>query len=235
MPTVQNQLPGAVSGASPIQIGQLTKSMNGLRTFIGEKQEIIFQPLYDRVNYPQSGATQLTFFATQRGQSATLITSGSSGSRTKTLRDTNMDQPNVLSSKGFLMYGIALEYIPLSTGITSTALQNFEDDKAKISTSGYVEVKFIDKPYLDVPIYIIPAPAESRGSKATTANNTTIGGPGGYGVGAFMAPYVIDPPFLITPNENFSIIMYLDGTALSAGNSMDLQMYLIGYLLRPAQ
>src|SRR6202142_479769 len=102
--------PTAVSGSTPIQIQQLQKSMNGLRTFIGEKQEIIFQPLYDRVNYPQAGATQTTFFATQRGQSATLITSCAAGTRTKTLRDTNMDQPNVLSSKGFLMYGLALQY-----------------------------------------------------------------------------------------------------------------------------
>lgn len=232
MPAIQALQQG---GASPMIIDYIKKAVPGFQTFIGTKQEIILQALYDRVEYPQAGTTQLNFFASPKGQSATLITSGASGTRTKNLRDTNMDQAGVLSSKGILMYGLCLDYISLSTGITATAAISYIDDMCKIANSGYLELKFIDKPYLQIPLRCIPSSSAFRGAMATTATNTTLIATGGFGPGSLSAPLPVDPPFFITPNENFSVTMYMDGTALSSGNAMDLQLFLVGYMLRPAQ
>lgn len=227
-----------VPGFKPVTVKDLLMARNqnpGIATMIPDKPEIIFQPMYDRVNYPQAGVTSLSFFSTIKGQSATLITGGAAAARIKTLRDSNMTQSGVMSSKGFILYGVAIGYIPLGCGITATSLLNFEDDKYRIASGSYLEIKFIDKPYVQLPLLYIPSIFESKGKIASTANNATIGGPGGYGNGVPQNPFTFDPPYLIAPNEDYTITITSDGTALSAGNSIDICMALLGYMLRPAQ
>lgn len=56
--------------------------------------------MYDRVNYPAVGATQLAFFSTPQGQVATLILGvAAAAAKVKTYRDTNMQNANVVPTK----------------------------------------------------------------------------------------------------------------------------------------
>ncbi len=69
----------------------------GFRTQRAESPEDLWQPLYDRVNYPAIGATQLAFFSTPQGQVAPLILGiGAAANKVKTYRDTNMQNANVV-------------------------------------------------------------------------------------------------------------------------------------------
>lgn len=68
----------------------------GFRTQRAELPEDLWQPLYDRVNYTAAGTSQLSFFSTVLGQSATLIRAGSASAVSKTKRDTNMENANVV-------------------------------------------------------------------------------------------------------------------------------------------
>ena len=43
------------------------------RTQRAELPEDLWQPLYDRVNYPAAGTSALGFFSSSRGQTATLL------------------------------------------------------------------------------------------------------------------------------------------------------------------
>ena len=55
-----------------------------------QRPEDLAQPLYDRVEYPVAGTSQLSFFSTQLGQVANLIQAQVTLSKVKTLRDTNL-------------------------------------------------------------------------------------------------------------------------------------------------
>ena len=210
------------------------------RTYTGD-WEIIFQPKYDRVQYPQAGAAALQFFSKPQGSSDTLITGGAAGARVKNLRDTNARQANQQSDEAFLMMGVQLGYIPLSTGIASTSLLNFEDDKAKIASGSFFQMILINKPYIQAPAMFIPSPFESKGGKAlamyaqAAATINVIGGPGGYGEGKITSSYPCDPPYLITAGEGYTITLNTDNTALSAGNDIDIVCCLVGYTIRPVQ
>jgi hypothetical protein len=241
-----------ITSFQPITPKSLLKFKNShpaIATMIPSNPEVISQPLYDRVTYPQAGTTSLAFFSTPKGNSATLITSGSAGTRTKDYRDTNMDQQGMMSSKGFIMYGVEVGYVPMSVGpeiVTDGAAAhaglNFESDVFKIASGGYLDITFVDKPYLRIPIIALPSPFASHnavGMAASTAiaadGALLVRNAGGYGPGNLMSPFVVDPPYLISPGEDFSVTMKLDGTALSTGNNVDIYVFLVGYMIRPSQ
>ena len=77
------------------------------RTQRSELPEDLWQPLYDRANIATTVPSSVAFFSTARGQSATLITGASAASKTKTYRDTNLDQPGVVPTKMFKFVGIS--------------------------------------------------------------------------------------------------------------------------------
>ena len=229
-----------VSGFKAITVQDLLamrrSGLPGIATMIPDKPEIIFQPLFDRVQYPAAGVASLNFFSNVKGSTQTLNVGGTSTStHIKSLRDTNMEQAGVMSSKGFIAYGISMAYLPLSTGVTATAMVNYMDDVQKIIFGSYIEMKFIDKAYLQIPLTCIPSHMSFKGALATTSNNVNMIGAGGLGNGIPQQPFSFDPPYLIAPNETFSVTLTSDATALSTSNPIDIQMMLWGYMLRPAQ
>ncbi len=204
--------------------------------------EIIFKPKYDRVQYAAAGSTSLSFFSKPWGSTDTLNTSGTSGSRVKSYRDTNADQQNQQSDRGFIMLGVSIGYIPLSTGIAATAMLNFMDDMSKIAFGSYLEFTLIAKPYIDVPLWMFPAPFRGLGAAAmamygqTSATENVLGSGGGMGGnGKITECYPCDPPYLIVPGEGYKATITSDGTALSSSNPIDIVMCLVGYELRPKQ
>ncbi|MDA8156251.1 MAG: hypothetical protein M0Z52_07345 [Actinomycetota bacterium] len=239
-----------VSAYKPLTIRDLVREIDenpgimdvkGMKDFDPKSWEIIFQPIYDRVQYPAAGTTAISFFAKQLGASDTLNTSGTSGTRQKNLRDTNLQQPNQLSDQAFLCMGWQIGYLPLSTGIAATSMLNYQDDMAKIAGGSSLTVKFINKEYGNDFLMNVPSPFSQKGSMAvamygqTAATEHVIGGPGGYGEGKLTSSRPMDPPYLIGMGVGFYANVTCDGTALSSSNPMDLFFQFLGYRIRPKQ
>jgi len=206
-------------------------SVASIATYLTSDYAITWQPIYDRVEYPQAGTTNLQFFSNVRGTSATLITGGATATRIKNFRDTNLDQAGFMSMKGFIMVALGISYIPLGYGTVSTSALNYCDDIQRLAYGGYLELDFIDMPYLRIGLDNIGDKDRTPAVMASTANNAIMFVAGGMGKN----PFDIDPVYFIAPQENFSCFATLDGTALNIGSVLDVKLTLYGYQIRPAQ
>lgn len=197
----------------------------GFRTQRAELPEDLWQPLYDRANYAAGGATQISFFATPRGQSATLITAGSAASKTKTYRDTNMDNANVVPTKLYKIVGVSYGIVHND----NTAVTNAED-RIKVRDGSYFQFRVVDKDILFLPSICIPE-VNPIVAVSTTVNARTVAtsAPGG---GLATAMYKFPIPITINPYENFSVSINLDGT-VTVTTTLDVYMILHAYMRRP--
>ncbi len=209
--------------ADPLQAKQY-------RTQKPENPEDLSQPLYDRANIATTPASQITFFSTPKGQAATLIVGTVTSSKTKSFRDTNMETAGVIPTKLYKFYGISLGFVH-ATAISGTAAQTtMANDRETIMNGGYLQVRFVDKDILFVPLIMIPV-INPIAAAATTANNTTINAtnPGG-GQGVPMYPLRID--LTLEPYTNFTISLNFDGT-LTLANSLDMYFIFHAFQRRP--
>lgn len=200
------------------------------RTQRAESPEDLWQPLYDRVNVASASgsvASQLSFFSTPKGQSATLITGTSApASKTKTYRDTNMDNAGVVPTKMFKFVGISLAFVHQTRQSTTNPA-----DRTLLLDGGYLHFRVVDKDLLYLPLFSIPVLDPISGI-STTANSTTMfaTNPGG---GAGMAMYKLPIPITINPYENFTVDMNFDGTLTFTGG-LDIYVILQGFMRRPS-
>ncbi len=202
------------------------------RTQMRERPEDYWNPLYDRVNYPAAGTGELTFFSVPLGGSATLIRAGVAASVNKTLRDTNLRTAGVQPTKAFQIHGFSIHYIPLQQAIGAAATPSIMDDIQRLMNGGFLEVKLIDKPYLEIPLSKIPDSGSLRGAVATTATATTMVGAAGPGTGSPRDIYWIKPPLTIDPYQNFAVRLAFDGT-VALVQTFDVQFFLEGFSRRP--
>ncbi|MGH7754439.1 MAG: hypothetical protein ACREN5_16665 [Gemmatimonadales bacterium] len=224
------QAPTAPAVRPPADPGQFGR----FRTQMREQPEDIWQPVYDRVNYPAAGSNELSFFNVAIGQSATLIRAGVAAAVNKTRRDTNLEQPGVIPTKAFKIHGFSLTLIPLQQAIAAAATPSINDDMLRLVNGGFMEFRIVDKPYIYLPLHKIPATGILRGGVATTATATTMVAAGGTGTGAPRDIYWIGVPLTLDPYQNFSCRMQFDGT-VALGQTFDLQLFLEGYMRRPGQ
>lgn len=196
---------------------------SGYRTQRAELPEDLYQPLYDRANYAAAGATSVSFFAVPRGGSATLITAGSAASKTKSYRDTNLDNANVVPAKMFKFVGLSLAWVHASYTASTNA-----NDRAQVRDGAYIHFKVIDKDILYLPLVAIPEcnPIIATSTTATaTSINSTVGGGN--------APmYKFPIPITLQPYENFTLSINLDGT-VTVTNTLDIYVILHGFMRRP--
>lgn len=195
----------------------------GFRTQRAELPEDLAQPLYDRVNYPTGGVSQMSFFATPIGQSATLITAGSAASKVKNLRDTNMQTSNVVPAKMFKFHGISIGFVHIDNTLSTNV-----NDRIKIRDGSYLEFTIVDKTILQVPLLLIPE-SNFISSVATTATATSISAAVG---GSGVPYYKLGIPITLNPFENFSVTIKTDGTVLVTG-STDVYLFMHGLMRRP--
>ena len=197
----------------------------GFRTQRAELPEDLWQPLYDRVNYPAAGISELGFFSSPRGQSATLITAGSAASKVKTYRDTNNENANVVPTKMFKIVGVSLGFIHSDTTAATIA-----DDRAEVRDGGYLQFRIVDKDIIFLPLIAIPEvnPIISVATTATTTNVNSMAGGGGQNVPMYKFPI----PITINPYENFSVSLKVDGTVAIVA-TMDIYLILHAYMRRP--
>ena len=198
----------------------------GYRTQRAELPEDLWQPLYDRVNYPAAGATTLSFFSAPKGTSATLITAGSAAARTKSQRDTNLENQNVVPTKMFKFVGISMAFIHLAANTITNAA-----DRDQIRNNGYLTFRIVDKDILFLPLIAIPElnPIVAVSTTVTASTINSIAGGGGNNVPMYKFPI----PITLNPYENFQVNLVFDGGTTTITNTMDVQVLLQGFMRRP--
>lgn len=161
------------------------------RTQRSELPEDLWQPLYDRSNYPAAGTNQVAFFAIPKGQSATLLstyvaatTTWTAAAKSKTYRDTNIENSNVVPTKLFKTVGISWG---IFHSVINAALASA--DREALRGGGYLQFRIVDKDIIFLPLSLIP---EVNPIAATTQNtvNAYAGG-GGQNVPMYKFPIPI--------------------------------------------
>src|ERR1051326_155915 len=135
-------MPVSAPPAAPADPGGFAK----YRTQMRESPEDIWQPVYDKVNYPAAGSNELIFFSTPVGGSATLIRAGAAGTVSKTRRDTNLEQQGVIPTKAFKIHGFSICYIPVQQAVAQANTQSIVDDMQRLMFGGFMEFRIVDKP-----------------------------------------------------------------------------------------
>lgn len=197
----------------------------GFRTQRAELPEDLWQPLYDRVNYATGGTSELGFFSTPRGQSATLITLNTAAAKVKTYRDTNMENANVVPTKMFKFVGISLAFIHATANAVTTI-----QDRTVIRDGGYLQFRIVDKDVLFLPLVTIPEVNPIIATSSTVTNITMNSQAGGGGSNVPMYKFPI--PITLNPYENFSMSVVFNGT-VTVTNTLDVMVILQGYMRRP--
>lgn len=200
------------------------------RTQRPESPEDLWQPLYDRVNIKTAVPSQLSFFSSPRGQTVNLIM-GNAGtvavSKTKSFRDTNMENSNVIPTKLFKFTGVSIAYVHASRSAVTNA-----EDRDLIRDGAEFHIRIIDKDILHIPLMSIPE-LNPIISGATTATATTILSSAGGG-GANIPMYKFPIPITLEPFQNFNVNINFDvGTAITLAYTMDIYVVLQGYMRRP--
>jgi hypothetical protein len=196
------------------------------RTQRAELPEDLWQPLYDRVNYPAAGTSALGFFSSSRGQTATLLSTVAAGvwtaaAKVKSFRDTNIENSNVVPTKMFKIVGVSVAFLHANQNDG-----NVTRDREIIRGGSFLQFRIVDKDIIFLPLVTIP---EMNPVVSTTGNNVngTAGG-GGQNVPMYKFPI----PITINPYENFTIQMTSDNSP-PISQTMDIYMMLHAYMRRP--
>ena len=204
------------------------------RTQMREQPEDIYQPFYDRVNFPAAGAFEIAFFATPVGGSATLIRAGATGTFTKTRRDTNLEQQGVVPTKALQVHGFSVSYVPVQQAVGAAATGSIPDDVQRLMYGAFLELRLIDKPYFYLPNVLLPSTGVLRGMASTTLTASTIVAAPGSGSGNPRDCFWTGVPLTIDPYQNFSARMQFDGSP-PTGQTYDIYLFMHCYVRRPGQ
>jgi hypothetical protein len=179
-----------------------------------DQMEVIRQTFYDSNTAAAAGQTLLTFFALPVGQ----------GTPAKTLADTNMKVGGALPAPfRFLVQAIEIYFLPgglPGIGPVASAPDPFVNDVYKFLTGAaggsvfntpFLELFVGSKAYLDEGIALFRFPPFGRlDGFATFSDQSTIAASQfnklSYATAAGR-PYIIDPPILIEPTQNFAVTM----------------------------
>ncbi len=186
------------------------------------------------MNYPAAGASELSFFTTPKGQSATLIRAGVAAAVTKTRRDTNLEQSGVVPSKALQIHGFSLSFVPLQQAVGVAATSSIPDDVQRLTYGGFLELTLLDKPYVYLPLILLPSTGVLRGLAATTAAATTMVSAPGSGSGNPRDSWWTGVPLTIDPYQTFSARMQFDGV-VALTQTFDVYLFLHCYVRRPGQ
>ncbi len=203
--------------------------MNRQYSVTGGGKEVIFQPIYDRVNIAAAVPAAVSLFSGQVGSSATLIRAGATATVNKTLRDTNMRTAGVLQDRSFDVRALQFILIPLQHAAAGAATNDISDDKATLYEAGWFELKPSSKTRLEMSL--LPFKYLDPDFPATTAGTTTMSSAAG--VGGMMLSLGEDA-ILIEKGVPFTFTVSFDG-APSLVQTFDLQVYLWSYNERPVQ
>lgn len=197
----------------------------GFRTQRAEMPEDLWQPLYDRVNVATTVPATLGFFSQPRGQSATLVVATAGATKTKTYRDTNIDNSNVVPTKMFKIVGVSVAYCHSDPDGAANS-----QDRTLLRCGGYLNLRIVDKDILYLPLIFIPE-TNPIISAASTVNATTINSEAGGG-GQNVPMYKFPVQVTLNPFENFTAQINFDGT-ITLGATLDMYLIFHAYMRRP--
>lgn len=196
------------------------------RTQRAELPEDLWQPLYDRVNYAAAGTSQLGFFSTSRGQSATLLSTVAAGvwtaaTKVKSFRDTNIENSNVVPTKMFKIVGVSWGIHHANNNAT-----NVSRDREILRGGSFLQFRIVDKDIIFLPLVTVPEMNPIISTTATSVNATAGGG------GQNVPLYKFPIPITINPYENFTVSMNLDNSP-PIDQTCDIYLMLHAYMRRP--
>lgn len=195
----------------------------GFRTQRPESPEDLWQPLYDRVQYPAAGIATLSFFSVPRGGTATLIVNAASVVKVKTYRDTNIDNSNVVPTKMFKIVGCSIGFAHLHENSQFNPSQ-----RDKWREGSWIKFRIVDKDLIELPIISIPE--VNPFVVGAVGAGVLLGEAGGGGSNVPM--YRFGVPITLNPYENFNVEINTDGT-VTVPEDMDVYLILHAFMRRP--
>lgn len=218
----------------------LTKDeLNSHRAVIGNKQDVIYAPLFDSVNYAAAGQLNLSFFTVPIGQGTTTAP-GATG--TKTLADTNMNQAGVLA-KGNEFYMTGQEFmlypgLDPGRGVIAFALiGDYVNDVLDVGKSGVLTLQVgSNRQFIqDGPLMLFPPMARLAVASAIGLTNTAATNSASEVTYAVWAgePYAITPIYIEATQGFQETVQWPALVTISA--TARLFSRLRGYLIRDAQ
>ena len=146
-----------------------------------------------------------------------MITFAASAAKTKTYRDTNIDNANVVPTKLFKFVGMSVAFCHQTEGIPDNPI-----DRDKIRNGGYFTFRIVDKDILHLPMLSIPE-----------MNPFVIGTSlCGAAVGLYQGVYRFPVPITLNPYENFSVSLDFD-TSITVNNPVDIYVIMHAFMRRP--
>lgn len=209
------------------------------RATVGNKQDVIYAPLYDSIGYAAAGQLSLTFFTTPIGQGTTSAP-GATG--TKTLSDTNMTAAGQLTKGNeFFMTGQEFLFFPgldPGRGVVAFALiGDYLNDMLDVGKSGFVTLQVgSNRQYIqDGPLLLFPPMARLAVATAIGYSNTAATNSAADVTYATWAgePYSITPIYIESTQGFQEFIQWPALVTISATARIFSRMR--GYLIRDAQ
>ncbi len=217
--------------------------------------EVIGQSLYDLQLYPTAGATQFTFFALPIGQG--LSSSPGNAGNVKTLADTNMEGAGQLpapKSQLITSIEVCFQAGSVSTANTFTPQHPYDfvaaptdtallsggavNDWSAVMENAALTLFIGSKAYLTEAKLsrFVPKGQSSVEGSALATNSASTGALGIARMRSVGAPFAIDPPILLTPNQNFAVyITFPVAIATPSGFNGRIGVFMDGYLYRNSQ
>lgn len=197
-----------------------------------DQMEVVRQTLYDFQTYAMAGASQMTFFAQPMGQAG------------KTKADTNMTIAGSLPAP--LRFAIqAIEVYFFSGAFPSVApaaiatggVDNHVNDVWEFYTGvAWLELQIGSKPYLiEAPLLRFPPFAKFQGFAGIASQAAVVDLVARTSdMSASGRPYVIDPPLMLEPTQNFSVTLNFP-TAIAVSAAGRVGVVLNGVTARNSQ
>lgn len=238
--------------APPASLAELSR----YGVFLPDAIEVVRQPLYDRIVYPNAGAARLQFFQLPQGQGSSSAIGGAG--QVKTLEDTNMEAAGMLPSpKAFLATSLELIVEPGSVSaanawspqdiafLTNASAAsvgiipqlNAVNDIYRVLIGSYVDFFIGSKSYLQNARGDSFPPKSYVAPDACIAQSIQLGHSGVASARAVGRPFYLNPPVLLMPNSNFTVNLVWPAAVVATptGQNARITCRLDGFLYRNAQ
>lgn len=192
------------------------------RVNIPDAVEVLYEPLYNYLDYPAAGQREFIFFKQQIGVDGA------------TLASTNMDAAGQMpKGRRFLVTGMEVDLLLDPTDFDDNVVPAYIVDYYAIMTArAYLQFTIGSKPYMrQAPLIKFPPSQKIGGYISANVAAGTFGA--GYAVGDGKPMDIVD--VVLESNQNFDVGIVFDDLVPITATPARLGMTLRGYLFRNAQ
>jgi hypothetical protein len=207
-------------------VNESLKAYNQYRTTYPDV-EVIGGMLWDTVVFTSAATLQSQFFNAVRA----------------TPDLSNMDTPSMLANnKGFLIRAVRFKVLQVPRAVARAADGNVQpgafDNIAQLLNTGFMQLFIGSKPYMQFPLWMIPAGDGVSGTIYGDGDNATTGVIADFatnGVPAADNVFVLTQPLFIAPLVNFYAQINWAAAITLAGGNTSIRLVFDGDLMRPVQ